>query len=93
MHAGDAGDKVRNQFVKGFAQRFAPSHQHIVMAGPKVTRASCHSRAKTAFYTIAFWGIAGFLGHGEAETGQGIGAVDRLQPKRRAPGAIAPGCP
>jgi len=36
--------------------------------GDKVTRACCHSGAKSSFNAIAFRGIAGFLGDGETDT-------------------------
>src|SRR5690606_2491183 len=73
--------------------RFALTDQHIVMRGLKVTRASCHSRAKTALDAIALWRIARLLGDGEADAGIRLRRGDSLQAKRRTPGAIAPGGP
>lgn len=93
MHAHDQRAQIGDQLGKGFAQRFPSSDQHIVMVGDKVTRACSHSRAKATFYAVALGGIAGFLGHRKADTGLGLGSGDRLQTKRRAPGAIAPGSP
>jgi hypothetical protein len=94
VHAHDQSTQVGHKLGKGFAQRIAPSDQHIVVPYMKVTRASCHSRAKTTFYAIAFWRIARLLGDGKTDAslvrcGRGNG----LQPKRRTPGAIAPGGP
>jgi hypothetical protein len=93
VDAHDQRAQIGNQLGEGFAQRFPPSDQHIVMVGSKVTRACCHSRAKAAFYAVAFGRIAGFLGDSEADTRLRVLGRDRLQPKRRAPGAIAPGSP
>jgi hypothetical protein len=93
MYARDQRAQVGDKLGKGFAEGFPSSDQHIVMLSDKVTRACCHSRPKTTFYAIAFWGIAGLLGDREADARLGIGHCDGLQPKRRAPGAIAPGSP
>ena len=93
MYALDQRTQIGNQLGKGFAQRFPSSDQHIVMVRDKVTRTCCHSRAKTTFYAIALWGIAGLLGDREADAGFGSIHGDHLQPKRRTPGAIAPGGP
>jgi hypothetical protein len=93
MHARNQRTQIGNEFGKGFAKRFPSSDQHIVMVRDKVTRTCCHSRPKTTFYATAFGGIAGFLGDGKTDTGLRIVSGDHLQPKRRAPGAIAPGGP
>ena len=93
MYALDQRTQIGNQLGKGFAQRFPSSDQHIVMVSDKVTRACCHSRAKATFYAIALGGIARLLGDREADAGFGGFRGDHLQPKRRAPGAIAPGGP
>jgi hypothetical protein len=57
----------------------------------KVTRACCHSRAKTTLDAIALGRIPGFLRDGEANAGVRLWRGYSLQPKRRTPGAIAPG--
>ena len=93
MYARDKRAQVGDQLGKGFAERFPSSDQHIVMLSDKVTRASCHSGAKATLYAIAFGGVAGFLGDREADAGLCLSHRDGLQPKRRAPGAIAPGSP
>jgi hypothetical protein len=93
MYALDQRCQIVNQLGKGFAERFPSSDQHIVMVSDKVTRACCHSGAKATFYAIAFGGIAGFLGDGEADAGFDRLGGNHLQPKRRTPGAIAPGGP
>ena len=93
VHAYECGTQIGNQLAKGLAQRFALTDQHIVMRGLKVTRASCHSRAKTALDAIALWRIARLLGDGEADAGIRLRRGDSLQAKRRTPGAIAPGGP
>ena len=93
MDAHDQRAQIVDQLGKWFCQRFTPSNQHIVMVGHKVTRTCCHSRPQTTFYAIALGRIAGFLGDGETDTGRRFLGVDDLQPKSRAPGAIAPGSP
>jgi hypothetical protein len=93
VHAHDQGAQISNQLGKGFTQRFAPSHQHIVVGGQKVTRACCHSGAQATFYTVSFGGIARLLGDGKPDSWFRHGRGNSLQPKRRAPGAIAPGSP
>jgi hypothetical protein len=93
MYAHNKCAQIGDQLGKGFAQRVPSSDKHIVMVGDKVTHTCCHSGAKSSFNAIAFRGIAGFLGDGEADAR--LRLIDRndLQPKRRAPGAIAPGSP
>jgi hypothetical protein len=61
------------------------------MRGRKVISASCHSRAKATLDATTLWRIASLFGDGEANTGVRLGRGNRLQPKRRTPGAIAPG--
>jgi len=68
MYAHDQRAQIGDQLGEGFAQRVPSSDQHIVMVGDKVTRACCHSGAKSSFNAIAFRGIAGFLGDGETDT-------------------------
>jgi hypothetical protein len=93
VYAHDQCAQIGDQLGEGFAERFPPSDQHIVMVGNKVTRACCHSRAKTTFYAITLGRIAGFLGDGKADTRLCLVSRDHLQSKRRTPGAIAPGGP
>jgi len=91
VHAGDEAAQIGDKSGEGQAQRLPPRQKHIVMSGLKVTRTGCRSRPKTSFYTISFGGIADFLGDGETDTRISLAGGDCLQPKRRAPGAIAPG--
>lgn len=93
MNALDQRAQIGNQLGEGFAERFPSSDQHIVMVRDKVTRACCHSRAKATFYAIALGRIASFFGNRETDAGFGALGGDHLQPKRRTPGAIAPGGP
>lgn len=93
MYPLDQDFQIGHQLVEGLAKGLPASDQHIIVVGSKVTRASCHSGAKTAFYAVALGRIAGFLGDGEAHPGRFIGNGRGLQSKRRPPGAIAPGSP
>jgi hypothetical protein len=93
MHASDAKGQIRYQPVEGLAQRFTPAYQHIVMRRNKVIGTRCHSCAKAPLDAVALGRVARFLGHGKTNAGRGLGRGDGLQPKRRAPGAIAPGSP
>jgi hypothetical protein len=93
MDAGDKAAEVGDKSGEGQAQGLTPRQQHIVVSGKKVTRTSCRSSAQAPFHAVALWGIAHFLGDGEADTGIAMGRRSNLQPKRRTPGAIAPGGP
>jgi hypothetical protein len=93
VDAVDQDTQVSDYFGKWVGERFSPSHQHIVVASMKVTRASGHSSPQATFYAISLGGIANFLGYGETNPRHGIGRGHGLQPKRRTPGAIAPGGP
>jgi len=93
MHTSDAKGQIRDQPVKRLAQRFTLAYQHIVMARHKVTGACCHSCAKAAPDAIALGRIARFFGDGKPDARPIVNRDNCLQPKRRAPGAIAPGGP
>jgi hypothetical protein len=91
MHTSDKAAEIGDQSGERQAQGLAPRQQHIVMSGDKVTRTRCRSRAQAALHAIALGRIADFLGDGEADPGIRLGRRHDLQPKRRAPGALAPG--
>jgi hypothetical protein len=93
VHAPDGRSQIGNQLAEGLAQRFPSTDQHIVMMVAKVIGACCHSRAKAALDAIALGRIARLLGDGKANAGHRIVGWRCLQPKRRPPGAIAPGSP
>ncbi|GHA23792.1 hypothetical protein GCM10007989_19170 [Devosia pacifica] len=57
----------------------------------KVIGTLCHGRTQAPLDPVALWRVAGFLGHGEADTDIIITIGHCLQPKRRPPGAQAPG--
>ncbi|KKB07382.1 hypothetical protein VE26_11425 [Devosia chinhatensis] len=91
VHAGDEAAEICDHSGEGLAQGLPSRQKDIVMSGLKVTRTSCRSRPKTPFHAIALGRVADFLGDGEADSGLGFRGGSSLQPKRRAPGAIAPG--
>ena len=91
MHTNDKAAQIGDKSGEGQAQCLTPRQKHIVMSWLKVTRTGCRSRPKTSFYTVSFRGIADFLGDGEADARLRLVGCNRLQAKRRAPGAIAPG--
>ena len=93
MHALERTPEIGDELVEIFSERFAAPDQHIIVPGAKVTRASCHSGTKAAFDAIALGRIARLLGDGEPNPRVGRIGLDGLQPKRRPPGAIAPGSP
>lgn len=91
MHAGDEAAQIGDHSGEGQAEGLPPRQKDIVMSGVKVTRASCRSRPEAPFHAIALGRVADFLGDGEADARLGLRCRSNLQPKRRAPGAIAPG--
>jgi hypothetical protein len=91
MHTSDEAGQVGYHLFERLAQGFAPRQKDIVMSGHKVTRTSCRSGAQAALHAVSFRRIADLLCDREADARLGFGAGNGLQPKRRAPGAIAPG--
>ena len=85
--------EVSDQGGKRRRKRLGPPDEHVVMLGLELPRTSGSRGAQPPFDAVALRRIAGFFGHGVTEPRQFCRAVDCLQRKTRAPGAIAPGGP
>src|SRR5690606_16234710 len=79
MDALESFSKLPRQRVERFGEAFAPSDQHIVMAGLEPVRTSAHHFAQAPLDPVAFRSVADLLGDGVSHTGHRIGNGSRLQ--------------